>query len=80
MPFFRMKGGFQYGSIPGREKQGLHGDVQPPPAQPGNQPKGKGTAVTNAVPAGKLGKDLMSQDEMDGGKCILSKNHTINWR
>lgn len=50
-----MKGGLPHVSIPGREKQGLYRNEQPPPTQPGLDPKGQKAIVVNAVLAGGLG-------------------------
>ena len=38
-----------------REKPGLHGDVQPSPAEQRPVPESQGPAFANAVPAGRLG-------------------------
>lgn len=49
-----MKGGLPHVSIPGREKQGLYLNEQPPPTQPDLDPKGQKAIVVNTVFAGEL--------------------------
>lgn len=44
-----------HGSIPGGEEPELHGHVKPPPTQPRLVPKVKGTSLSNALPAGRMG-------------------------
>ena len=49
------EGGHKNVCIPCREKQRLHGHVQPPSSQPYAVPQGKGSALADAVAAGRLG-------------------------